>query len=79
MDDHKPVASYPDQHAEQRNVATCAGCGRSKPIGTITCWDCFRGRNGLPAYKYWAEEHPTTPTFDEWVAECQQIRDRRQT
>lgn len=41
-----------NEHNE-RMSNVCCGCKGKKDIGCAVCWDCFKGRNGRTAFKYW--------------------------
>jgi hypothetical protein len=43
-----------------RNETKCRGCGSSKSVGCVVCWDCFKYRKQLP-FKYYEG------TLQEWL------------
>lgn len=35
-----------------RAMSACAGCKKSKEIGLVVCWDCFKYRDDVIPFKY---------------------------
>jgi hypothetical protein len=47
---------------QAREELRCRGCGHLKStLGMVVCWECFKGRNGRPAFKYY------TDTLAQWL------------
>lgn len=44
-----------------RKSLYCGGCGESKQMGLVVCWDCFKYDGDRKAYKYFEG------TFEEWL------------
>lgn len=42
-----------DSNDTIRNEPVCRACGERKDAGCLVCWDCFKGRRGRPAFKYY--------------------------
>ena len=39
-------------HPEMRAATVCAGCGSQKQQGLVLCWQCYKYRQDITAYKY---------------------------
>ena len=40
----------PESHLRQ--LTTCCGCGGSKEVGCVVCWNCFKHRTDITPLKY---------------------------
>jgi len=37
---------------ELRRQTVCSGCGQSKDVGCVVCWNCFKYRQDVTPLKY---------------------------
>jgi len=44
----------PELERRARGMDTCLGCARPKAVGLVVCWDCFKRRQDVTSFKYWA-------------------------
>ena len=53
--DKKPTGPITDDmvpEAHLRQLSVCCGCGGSKNVGCVVCWDCFKYRKDITPLKY---------------------------
>ena len=48
-----------------RQIEYCRGCGGSKQIGCIVCWDCFKYRTDITPFKPFMESG--RGDYEEWL------------
>lgn len=57
-------ANYTTPLEYQARIAhNCPACNKNKEVGSLLCWDCFKGRTHqeLPAFKYYDGD------FTQWM------------